>query len=212
MVGTVLMRSISDCEPRRYDAATSAVFHKTREAYGGLSNMAAGFPLIVNGIDIRTSEALYQICRFPHIPEVQLEILAERSPMTAKMRSKPWRHETRADWMEVRVRIMRWTLRVKLVQNWESFSKVLFETGDRYIVEKKTKRADFWGAQVQEDGSFYGKNVLGRLLMEIRDQANELGRDGFLEAKPLNIEHFELLGEPIRSVKPVNKVQTQLAL
>lgn len=210
MEGTDSMRSISDCQPRRYDAASSAVFHKTREEHGGLSNMAAGFPLFVNNLPIRTSEALYQACRFPHIPEAQQEILAERSPMTAKMRSKPWRKETRPDWMEVRVRIMRWALRVKLVQNWDSFSAELFETGTLDIVEKKTKRADFWGAQVQEDGSFFGKNVLGRLLMELREQARSQGRENFLEAKPLNIERFQLLGEDIGMVRSVQTVQNEL--
>ena len=206
------MTSISDCEPRRYFSASSAVFHKTREKHGGLSNMAAGFPLKVAGISIRTSEALYQACRFPHIPEAQREIIAERSPMTAKMRSKPWRSETRPDWMDVRVRVMRWALRVKLTQNWDLFSTELLETGDRDIVEKKTKRADFWGAKVEEDGSFYGKNVLGRLLMELRDQVEKSGREAFLEVKPLSIPRFELFGQEIGVVTPNDRAQQQLAL
>lgn len=83
---------------RIYDPAGSAVFLKTRERFGGLSNMAAGFPLVVNGVPIRTSEALYQACRFPLKPEVQKLIIAERSPMTAKMRGKPYRNFTRPDW------------------------------------------------------------------------------------------------------------------
>jgi type I restriction enzyme S subunit len=51
--------------------------------------MAPGFPLCVNGVRIRTSEALYQACRFPHLPDIQRQIIDERSPMTAKMRIKP---------------------------------------------------------------------------------------------------------------------------
>ena len=50
---------------REYDRAKSAVFRKTKERFGALSNMAGGFPLHVNGVKIRTSEALYQACRFP---------------------------------------------------------------------------------------------------------------------------------------------------
>jgi hypothetical protein len=41
-----------------YRRAQCVVFRKTNERWGGLSNMAAGFPLWVNGIDIRTSEAI----------------------------------------------------------------------------------------------------------------------------------------------------------
>ena len=37
-----------------------AVFRKTHEKNGGLSNMAAGYPVYFNGTQIRTSEALYQ--------------------------------------------------------------------------------------------------------------------------------------------------------
>ena len=55
-------------ELRTYEPEECVVFRKTAEAFGGLSNMAAGFPLKVNGVSVRTSEALYQACRFPHRP------------------------------------------------------------------------------------------------------------------------------------------------
>src|SRR5690606_37437152 len=107
----------------------------TNEVFGGLSNMAGGFPLRVNGIRILTSEALYQACRFPKRPDVQRLIIGENSPMTAKMKSKPYRQDTRPDWDQVRVKIMRWCLRVKLAQNWHKFSELLLATGDKPIVE-----------------------------------------------------------------------------
>jgi type I restriction enzyme S subunit len=156
-------------QDRSYNPTTSAVFLKTRERFGGLSNMAAGFPLVVNGVSIRTSEALYQACRFPRMPEVQKLIIAERSPMTAKMRGKPYRKFTRPDWEQVRVKIMRWCLRVKLAQNWRSFSELLLSTGDMPIVEMKARRSDFWGARLSDSGELVGINVLGRLLMELRE-------------------------------------------
>ena len=48
------------------DAGRQAV--KTAEAWGEYSNMVSGFPVMVNGTRILTSEALYQCCRFPHLP------------------------------------------------------------------------------------------------------------------------------------------------
>jgi ribA/ribD-fused uncharacterized protein len=130
--------------------------------------MASGYPLMVNGVSIRTSEALYQACRFPKLPEVQQLIIEQSSPMAAKMHSKPYRNEhCRDDWEHVCVRIMCWCLRIKLAQNWEKFGELLLSTGDQMIVEE-SKRDDFWGAKPQADGTLIGTNVLGRLLQELR--------------------------------------------
>jgi hypothetical protein len=58
-------------ELRQYDVRQAAAFKKTKEKWGELSNMAGGFPVVVNGIHIKSIEALYQACRFPDMPEVQ---------------------------------------------------------------------------------------------------------------------------------------------
>lgn len=182
---------------RTYSRAESVVFLKTDEPFGGLSNMAGGYPIRVNGIRILTSEALYQACRFPHLPDVQRMIISENSPMTAKMRSKPYRKDSRRDWDHVRVRIMRWCLRMKLANNWSAFSELLLRTGDRPIVEE-SRKDDFWGAKAVGDGStLVGMNVLGRLLMELREQAKEHGRDAFLRVELPDVPDFQLLGRPI---------------
>src|SRR5258707_624803 len=154
----------SETQIRTYKRAESAVFSKTKEGFGGLSNMAAGFPLRINSVHIRTSEALYQACRFPHLPNVQRLIIEQVSPMTAKMKSKPYRENSRPDWERVRVKMMRWCLRVKLAQNWSSFSRLLLSTGDRAIVEE-SRKDDFWGAKGVDADTLIGMNVLGRLLI-----------------------------------------------
>jgi type I restriction enzyme S subunit len=187
----------SSDQVRTYSRAESVVFLKTDEPFGGLSNMAGGYPIRVNGIRILTSEALYQACRFPHLPDVQRMIIGENSPMTAKMRSKPYRKDSRRDWDQVRVRIMRWCLRMKLASNWSAFSELLLRTGDRPIVEQ-SRKDDFWGAKAVGDGStLVGMNVLGRLLMELREQVKEHGRDAFLRVETPGIPDFQLLGRPI---------------
>jgi type I restriction enzyme, S subunit len=185
---------------RTYDPSASVVFLKTNERFGGLSNMAPGFPLRVNGVRIRTSEALYQACRFPHMPEVQQLIIGENSPMTAKMRSKPYRRVSRHDWDFVRVKIMRWCLRVKLAQNWREFGRLLLATGHRPIVEQ-SRKDDFWGAKVADDGTLVGMNVLGRLLMELREQLKGDEAEGLRFIEPLAISEFLLFGQPIEAVQ-----------
>lgn len=185
---------------RRYRRDQAVVFLKTREAFGGLSNMAAGFPLRVNGTEIRTSEALYQACRFPHLPDIQREILEQRSPMTAKMKGKPHRADSRPDWNHVRINVMRWCLRVKLVQHWDTFAGLLESTGDGPIVEE-SRRDAFWGAKPEGDHVLVGMNILGRLLMELRKMAREGGREAFRVLPPPELENFRLLGEPVEAVQ-----------
>jgi type I restriction enzyme S subunit len=184
-------------QTRTYSRKDSVVFLKTDEPFGGLSNMAGGYPIRVNGVRVLTSEALYQVCRFPHLPDVQKMIIGQISPMTAKMRSKPYRKDSRPDWDQVRVRFMRWCLRMKLANNWNSFSELLLRTGDRPIVEE-SRKDDFWGAKVVDDGgTLVGMNVLGRLLMELREQVKQQGRDVALDIAPPDIPQFLLFGQPI---------------
>lgn len=185
-------------ESRNYRADEVIAFRKTGEAFGGLSNMAPGFPLRVAGIDIRTVEALYQACRYPHLPDIQRDILSESSPMTAKMRSKPHRADTRPRWDELRVPLMKWCLRVKLAQNWTAFGDLLRSTGDKAIVED-SRKDDFWGAVSAADGTLSGRNVLGRLLMELR---NRLSSDpqALETVTPLAVSRFTLLDRPIEPI------------
>lgn len=196
LVGTATHKEGST---RIYDRERCVVFRRTSEAFGGLSNMAGGYPLTINGIYIRTSEALYQACRFPHLPEVQRAIISEHSPMTAKMRGKPHRKNSRPDWDEVRVKTMRWCLRVKLAQNWDRFSNLLLETRDRPIIEE-SRRDDFWGAKPVDKYTLVGMNVLGRLLMEVREQVLASPQKWLLRIEPLQIDDFCLYGMPIETV------------
>src|SRR5258708_5105416 len=184
-------------EFRTYSKSDAVVCRMTSGAFGGLSNMAPGFPVRVNGILIYTSEALYQACRFPHLPEIQKMIIDQRSPMTAKMRSKPYRGNSRSDWDRVRVKVMRWCLRVKFVQNSLKFRHLLLSTDKRPIVEE-SRKDDFWGAKVTAASTLVGMNVLGRLLMELREEIKN--GEELVCVEPLAIPEFLLLSNPIHVV------------
>lgn len=158
--------------------------------------MAPGFPLCVNGVNFRTSEALYQACRFPHIPNLQRQIINEHSPITAKMLIKPFKEKSRPDWLAIRVQVMRWCLRIKLAQNWCKFSALLLATGCQAIVELSSKD-DFWGAKPTTDGILVGQNILGRLLMELREKIRLIGFESLKTVNPPPIERFCLLQKTI---------------
>lgn len=190
---------MSQSTTRTYERHACITFRKTDEAFGGLSNMAPGFSLKVNGILIRTSEALYQACRFPRMPDVQRLIIEQKSPMTAKMKSKPYRAQSRPDWERVRVKVMTWCLRVKLAQNWSAFGGLLLSTGELPIVEESTKD-DFWGAKAVEDNKLRGNNVLGRLLMKLREDLRGPNSESLRHVEPLALPDFLLLGQPIAAI------------
>jgi ribA/ribD-fused uncharacterized protein len=185
---------------RTYHRKDVVIVYRTKERFGGLSNMASGFPLRVNGVSILTTEALYQACRFPLLPEVQREIIRQHSPMTAKMKSKPHRKNSRPDWDMVRYKVMRWCLRVKLAQHYEEFGALLLSTLDCSIVEQ-SRKDDYWGAIVSADeDKLIGQNVLGRLLMELREQFKSDVKGNLKSVSPVNIPSFLLLGKPIEAI------------
>lgn len=196
---------MSESLERVYEPSDCITFRKTNEMFGGLSNMAPGFRVRVNDHLFLTIEALYQACRFPNMPDLQEFIVLQKSPMTMKMKIKPYKNESRPDWQKVRVRIMRWCLRVKLSQNLRSFGSLLLATEEKLIVED-SRNDCFWGAIRTQDKKLVGANVLGRLLMELREELRIKGLGEPFEVQPPEIPDFLLFGCPIA---PVRSQQTQ---
>jgi ribA/ribD-fused uncharacterized protein len=183
---------------RVYSIDECVVFAKTDEHFGGLSNMAPGYPLYVNDNVIPSAEALYQSLRYPLFPNIQFEIIAQTSPMTAKMISKKNYPFSRQDWDEIRTKVMRWCLEVKLSQHWNKFSALLKETGNKPIVEYSRKDT-IWGATKISDKQLGGTNALGRLLMELREKYVHNGGK-LVCVEPLDITGCLLFGYPIETV------------
>ena len=174
----------------------------------GLSNMARGFALVVNGVQIPTAEALYQAMRFPGETDLQSMIIEQSSPMGAKMISKSFRKRSlgRPDWDGVRVDVMRWVLQIKLACHLEHFVSLLASTGTRQIVEDLGRRpatADsvFWGAKPISDCQLLGTNTLGRLLSELRDLVRARGIDAFRVVAPPDIDNFTLCRVEITTMR-----------
>lgn len=197
---------------REYIKDNCCIFSSTKKDFGGLSNMCSGFMLDINGIDILTSEALYQAMRFPDYPEIQNKIIFEKSPMSAKMVSKKYIKNTRSDWEEVKVDIMRWCLKVKLAQNFLKFGLLLESTNLNPIVEFSTKD-EFWGAKpIKNSNSLIGINALGRLLMELRAVYTTDKRYSMLNVEPLPIEKFAILNHKIELIDGRNGLIEEIML
>lgn len=136
------------------------VFFYEQEFYP-LSNFSA-FTLRWKGIRFDTSEAAYHWEKFPGLPIQQSIILADSAHDAFKI-AEVYATARRKDWDLVKVEIMREILFQKFNQH-EYVRRKLKETGKRHLFENSW-RDSFWGWGPKRDG----KNMLGRLWMEIRD-------------------------------------------
>ncbi len=143
----------------------------TNEAEWGILGNLYPTPLVVSGVEFVSSEQLFQMMKFTD-PEI-LNVLYNTRGLTPKMKAKKFENKgfRRPDWGQIIVDCMKFCLQTKYDQS-EEFRKSLQDTTGFIIVEDQTNRPrktpDSWG--VKPDGDKYvGSNLLGRLLMELRD-------------------------------------------
>lgn len=97
----------------------------------------------------------------------QLDFAMNGKYNTAGKAKRAGRHVTmRGDWEEVKNDIMLDLLRIKFSQ--PSFRDSLLATGDAYISEENNWHDTYWGVCNGE-----GKNMLGKLLMQVRDELRQ---------------------------------------
>lgn len=58
-------------------------FLKSEDEFGGLSNLAESYPLLINGVSVTSSGHLYQALKFSDYPEIQGRILTAETPAEA---------------------------------------------------------------------------------------------------------------------------------
>lgn len=80
--------------------------------------------------------------------------------------------EIRKDWEQVKVIIMKRLLIHKFSD--KDLENKLLETGDSYIVEGNFWHDNFWGVCYCKECEGKGENVLGELLMAIRDNLERI--------------------------------------
>ena len=155
-----------------------AAFRRNKDEFGDLSNMASGMPITVDQLTFQSSEGLYQALKFPDFPNVQQQIAKANNGFNAKKTAYAWKG-IRTDWNDVRIDAMRIALYWKLCQNFKRFYGCLLSTNSMPIVEISIKD-NFWGATPKTNGTLVGENILGKLLVELRDAVTDpLGQTFF---------------------------------
>ena len=156
-----------------YPAEQTIGFTSTAAAWGIFSNFAKT-PMLVNGVEFACVEQLYHYIRLNDEAE-RAEYLKLIPNMGLKMKAKAFKKRgvERADWRDIAVNVMRFCLNHKYQASAE-FRMALADSSDKYIVEDESnrkKKPDSWGAVLDTAiNEYYGKNIMGRLLMELREK------------------------------------------
>ncbi|MDE6650128.1 MAG: NADAR family protein, partial [Muribaculaceae bacterium] len=130
--------------------------------------------LMVDGVEFINCEQLFQMMKFTDAET--LKAIHSSKGMKIKYAAKAAEKLglRRPDWGQIIVDAMKFCLQTKYEQS-EQFRQELKETAGKTIVEDQTrfkkKKADTWGAKLI-DGKYCGSNLLGRLLMELRDNGH----------------------------------------
>lgn len=136
-------------------------FYRQHDPWGEFSNFA-GFPIKLDGQRWATTEHYFQAQKFAD-PEAQERIRQAKGPGDAARlgRRLPG---LRSDWEQVKDEVMLRALRAKFTQH-AKLGQLLLSTGDAELVEH-TRNDSYWG----DGGDGSGKNRLGQLLMQLRDE------------------------------------------
>lgn len=140
-------------------------FYYTKKPFGFFSNFSR-YSIILDGREWPTTEHYFQAQKYINTPRYE-DIANAPTPRIAadlgRVRSIP----IRPDWEEIKNEIMKKCVLEK-VNTYKEIKNALISTGDQEIIEDSPIDY-YWGCG--KDGT--GKNMLGKILMEIRKELKE---------------------------------------
>ncbi|MEQ8790188.1 MAG: NADAR family protein [Pirellulaceae bacterium] len=142
-------------------------FYSVGDDYGEFSNFAH-FPILLKGKRWPTSEHYFQAQKFEN-QQHREEIRKAKTPMLAARLGRDRKKKLRRDWEAVKDNVMRDAVRAKFTQHAE-LRVLLLGTGEAKLIEHTTNDS-YWG----DGGDGSGRNMLGRILMEVRQHLRAEG-------------------------------------
>ena len=140
------------------------LFYRANEVpYGSFSNFDMQHPIILKGKPWRSTEHYFQAQKFAGTSHEEAVRISDKPRDAAAMgrdRSRP----LRADWEQVKDDDMREAIRAKFTQHGDCLT-LLLNTNNAELVEHTTND-HYWA----DGGDGSGKNMLGKILMEIREE------------------------------------------
>ena len=137
-------------------------FYSVSCEFGEFSNFAE-CPITLGGKRWPTSEHYFQAQKFAD-PLQREKVRRAKTAMQAARLGRDRKVKIRREWESVKVSVMRDAVWAKLTQH-DYLRELLLMTDDSVLVEH-TRHDSYWG----DGGDGSGKNMLGKILMEIRGE------------------------------------------
>ncbi len=148
------------------------LFYQTDRPYGCFSNFSR-HPIEIEKKIWQTSEHYFQAMKFVNT-EHEEQIRNAPTPMEAARMGRERSRPLRSDWEEVKDEVMRTAIKAKVKQH-DSIKNILTSTGNCILIEH-TKNDSYWA----DGGDGSGKNMLGIILMEVRNSLEDYKEEFYL--------------------------------
>lgn len=151
-------------------------FYHSDQPWGWLSNFS-DHAIFMRSRVWPSVEHFYQAQKFVGTPNEEVIRLAE-TPTQAKLRAQEIAgSHRRVDWDLIKEHVMLEGLRAKFSQH-PDLCRSLLATGERKLAERTTSDS-YWG----DGGDGLGRNRLGTLLMQVREELRKLDQQGTIVAE-----------------------------
>ena len=160
-------KQVKDIETAEDESNKVINFYGSKLPYYEFSNF---YPAVIyiGDKEYKTSEHYFQAMKFFPLEEHMEKVRFTKAPGQAAKMGRDRKLPLRKDWEEVKDDVMYEAIYAKFTQN-SKLNKVLLGTEDKILVEHTTN--DFyWG----DGGDGSGKNMLGILLMKLRDDLRNI--------------------------------------
>lgn len=168
------------------------LFYRTSEIpYGVFSNFDTRHPIKMptSGIWPSTEHAFQAYKFIPIDPEYAEKIRLAPKPRDAAAMGRDRSHPLRLDWEQVKDVVMKAVVYAKFTQH-EDCKKLLLSTGDAELIEH-TENDSYWA----DGGDGTGRNMLGKILMQVREQLREAEEPEKPQPRIFMISQYSDIGE-----------------
>jgi len=140
------------------------LFYRANEIpHGPFSNFDTKHPIVIDGKTWPSTEHYFQAQKFAGTEHEEAVRLADK-PRDAAAMGRDRNRPLRKDWETVKDNVMRKAIRAKFTKHDDCLA-LLLSTGDAELIEHTTND-HYWA----DGGDGSGKNMLGKILMEIRKE------------------------------------------
>lgn len=143
------------------------LFYRTSEIpYGVFSNFDTRHPIVVEDKIWKSTEHYFQAQKYAGTPYEEM-VRQTNTPKEAAAMGRDRSFPLRKDWEQVKDDVMREAVRAKFTQ-YPNLRTLLLSTGDAELIEH-TVNDVYWA----DGGDGSGRNMLGKILMEIRRELKQ---------------------------------------